>query len=421
MYINKFYLLLLFTFSVSCTQPANDSQKSTPDSETNNKKKAVSRLIFTEASNFYGERPGYLKNHQEFEKLIKNDWENDFAFPQYRMNLSILARHLQSFQGEAVSSGSLMKFSPKVGLFNPWVIQSYFAANGYGEKDFAIWARKVLGKHMETHKINSYGFTRFKGKNGEDILILLMQRRRITLNPFPKWIELSQPLIFIGQVQEDLSDLKALVTLPDGKVVQTGVALRKDKKFKFSVRICEKNKDKGNYHFEFMAQDKHGPAVLAMFNIACGKENWQKPKPLQVWEKPQKINTDKFVEQVISRINKYRKTLGYKDLKLHNKLNTASANHSQDMCKLDKLMHISPNSGSPDKRVEKLGLKPQLLAENVAVGSSPKEIVNGWITSEGHRLNLQLQDITHAGIGVCRKELEGGSIIYYATLLLAKL
>ncbi|MGM0597836.1 MAG: CAP domain-containing protein [Myxococcota bacterium] len=421
MVINKFYLLLFFIFFVSCNQPANNSQTSTPDSQPSNKKKGVPQFVLTEAVNFYGERPGYFKDHKNFEKLIKKGWNKNLEFPQYRMNLSILAGHLQVFQGEAVSSGSLMKFSPKVGLFNPWVIQSYFAATGYNDKDFALWAHKVLRKHMKTHKINSYGFTRFKGKNGEDILILLMQRQRIILNPFPKWIELSQPLVLIGQIQEDLTDLKALVTLPEGKVVQTGVALRKDNKFKFSVRICEKKKDQGNYHFQFIAQDKHGPAVLAMFNIACGKENWQKPKPLQVWERPQKINNSKFVEQIISRINKYRKTLGYTDLKLHNKLNIASAEHSQDMCKLDKLMHISPNTGSPDKRVEKLGLKPQLLAENVAVGSSPKEIVNGWITSEGHRLNLQLQDITHAGIGVCRKELEGGSIIYYVTLLLAKL
>lgn len=75
--------------------------------------------------------------------------------------------------------------------------------------------------------------------------------------------------------------------------------------------------------------------------------------------------------------------------------------HSREMRKHGYFSHTSPLSGELQDRLEKGNILFQLAGENIAAQYvDGVAAVEGWLNSEGHRINLLHEEFTHLGVGV---------------------
>ncbi|MDT8859155.1 CAP domain-containing protein [Alkalihalobacillus sp. MEB130] len=78
--------------------------------------------------------------------------------------------------------------------------------------------------------------------------------------------------------------------------------------------------------------------------------------------------------------------------------------HSKDMSENEYFSHTSPNFGEVSDRFENGGVPFKLAGENIAAKYvDGLASVEGWLNSEGHRVNLLHEEFTHLGVGVFRE------------------
>ncbi|GAE33823.1 CAP domain-containing protein [Halalkalibacter akibai] len=75
--------------------------------------------------------------------------------------------------------------------------------------------------------------------------------------------------------------------------------------------------------------------------------------------------------------------------------------HSKDMSENNYFSHTSPTFGEISDRFERGEIPFRLAGENIAAKYiDGLASVEGWLNSEGHRVNLLHEDFTHLGVGV---------------------
>ncbi len=100
-------------------------------------------------------------------------------------------------------------------------------------------------------------------------------------------------------------------------------------------------------------------------------------------------------------INRYRKENGLGPVTLHPLLARAAKSHSSDLAKWDRISHYGSDGSNPWQRVQKVGYKARLAAENVGTGqASIEEVFRGWQESESHNRNLLMEGAEHMGIAL---------------------
>jgi uncharacterized protein YkwD len=105
--------------------------------------------------------------------------------------------------------------------------------------------------------------------------------------------------------------------------------------------------------------------------------------------------------------NNQRKIQSSKDrlnrptLKLDDKLNAAAQKHAEWMAANDNMSHTGANGSTPFERLKKEGYFFRLAGENIAAGyMTVNEVMNGWMSSPGHRDNILGLLYTVVGFGV---------------------
>ncbi|OCN00842.1 hypothetical protein A7X67_08105 [Clostridium sp. W14A] len=110
-----------------------------------------------------------------------------------------------------------------------------------------------------------------------------------------------------------------------------------------------------------------------------------------------------FQNQVLQLVNKERTSRGLNALSMDSALNKTATLKSQDMAKLGYFDHTSPTYGSPFDMMKQFGISYRTAGENIAMGqTSPTQVMNGWMNSEGHRANILNSSFTKIGIGVAQ-------------------
>jgi uncharacterized protein YkwD len=350
---------------------------------------------------------------------IRSQFESGTLPVGFSSALSRLAAHLQVYQGKALAPSSLLELASEWGIASPWVLQNYMISQGYDADFLANWIAKNLSTYRTQHGISHFGFSVAKRSDGADVVVLLMQRRRFTHSAFARWVEPGNHVTVSGGMEKGVASLEVLVTSPDHSISRMPVRLTPDGSFTVKLDFCNTPANKGHYSVELMGKDGQGPFVAALFPIGCGPEFAKKPANIQLQAPAQDIAIEAFEKDVMARVNAYRTKLNLKPFADQAKLGKAARIHSDEMCAQKKIYHISPTTGTPLDRVKRTGLDPQLVAENVAMGPSPDEVVTAWIKSEGHRLNMQHAKGTHASIGVCKGTYGTDTVLYYVTLLIA--
>ncbi|NQD67084.1 SafA/ExsA family spore coat assembly protein [Bacillus haikouensis] len=124
-----------------------------------------------------------------------------------------------------------------------------------------------------------------------------------------------------------------------------------------------------------------------------------------------------YTYEVVKLVNAERAKAGLSPLKENWELSRVARYKSQDMIDKNYFSHTSPTYGSPFQMMKDFGLSYQTAGENIAAGqSTPAEVVEAWMNSEGHRKNILSPAYTEIGVGY----VKGGSYGHYWTQMFIK-
>ena len=104
--------------------------------------------------------------------------------------------------------------------------------------------------------------------------------------------------------------------------------------------------------------------------------------------------------EVVRLVNEIRVERGLSELKYDWELSRVARYKSWDMSENGYFSHTSPVYGSPFQMMKSFGINYRSAAENIAKGyATPKDVVDGWMNSSGHRANIMNSSFTHIGVG----------------------
>ena len=107
-----------------------------------------------------------------------------------------------------------------------------------------------------------------------------------------------------------------------------------------------------------------------------------------------------FIYRVLELTNIERSKLSLSPLTLNTQLLNAAENHSQNMALQDFFSHTGKDGSSIGSRVTATGYKFSAAAENIGAGySTPEQVIEGWMNSDGHRANILNPNLKEIGLG----------------------
>lgn len=124
--------------------------------------------------------------------------------------------------------------------------------------------------------------------------------------------------------------------------------------------------------------------------------------------RPSAENLPEVRSAVLCLVNSERGSRGLRRLRANAKLRAAAERHSENMTDKGFFDHVSPSGTTPVERVKAAGYlagaTSWAVGENIAWGeqrlSTPREIMNSWMESPGHKANILNRRFRHVGIGV---------------------
>jgi stress response protein SCP2 len=107
-----------------------------------------------------------------------------------------------------------------------------------------------------------------------------------------------------------------------------------------------------------------------------------------------------LVRDVVDATNRERASAGLPPLQLEPRLGVAAQAHAEDMVGRRFFAHDTPDGRTVADRVLAAGYAYAVVAENLAAGQrSPAEVVQGWMSSPGHRANILAPAVRQIGVG----------------------
>jgi uncharacterized protein YkwD len=119
------------------------------------------------------------------------------------------------------------------------------------------------------------------------------------------------------------------------------------------------------------------------------------------------------VSRIFDLINAQRRHQGLPALVYNAQLDQMANIQAQNMAHFQKMAHVIPEATLPamSDRARYVAYPFGRLAENVALGFPDAEtVVQGWMTSKGHRANILNSDVLETGIAIARSSAGG---LYY--------
>jgi uncharacterized protein YkwD len=113
-----------------------------------------------------------------------------------------------------------------------------------------------------------------------------------------------------------------------------------------------------------------------------------------------------YERQVIALANEHRAAGGCGALVENADLVEAARGHSNHMAATNHMSHYGANGSDVGDRIAQAGYPATRWAENVAYGQpTPREVVDSWMASPGHRANILDCGLAEIGVGhVVNKE-----------------
>jgi len=107
-----------------------------------------------------------------------------------------------------------------------------------------------------------------------------------------------------------------------------------------------------------------------------------------------------FESEVIDLVNVERDAEGLPPLTYDASLADAARDHSEDMGLQDYFSHTSLDERTARDRIEDAGYTWNAYGENIAAGQpTPEDVIDGWMSSSGHRANILNPNFCDIGVG----------------------
>jgi hypothetical protein len=113
--------------------------------------------------------------------------------------------------------------------------------------------------------------------------------------------------------------------------------------------------------------------------------------------------SDDKAQQILSLTNQDRAEHGLQPLAWNPALAAATEAHTERMANEKSLSHQYPGEQDVSARAAQAGAHFQAIAENIAMGPSPKAIEKQWMNSTPHRTNILDPQMNVIGIAVVEK------------------
>jgi uncharacterized protein YkwD len=114
-------------------------------------------------------------------------------------------------------------------------------------------------------------------------------------------------------------------------------------------------------------------------------------------------SVDDEIRSVVDLINEHRRTVNCPALQWISVVASVAQSHSSDMVRRNFFSHTTPEGLSPFQRLERVGIKYTRAAENIAAGQTTGEqVFHSWLSSAGHRRNIEDCALRQHGIGFTR-------------------
>ncbi|WP_096189251.1 CAP domain-containing protein [Evansella halocellulosilytica] len=127
------------------------------------------------------------------------------------------------------------------------------------------------------------------------------------------------------------------------------------------------------------------------------------PEPVELTDDEWTRVQEGQAKQIYDITNVIRSRHGLSELEWDEETAYVAYLHSEDMEQNEYFSHTSPEAGELNDRLEAEDIYYQLAAENIAAKYVDGiAAVEGWLNSEGHRVNLLNDEFTHLGVGVYR-------------------
>lgn len=137
-----------------------------------------------------------------------------------------------------------------------------------------------------------------------------------------------------------------------------------------------------------------GSLRIALAMLAAAALLWSTQLPAQ---------TDDRAQEILALTNQDRADHGLKPLAWSPELANAAAAHDGRMANEKSLSHQYPGEPDVSARAAQAGAHFQAIAENTAMGPSPKAIEKQWMNSTPHRTNILDPQMNVIGIAVVEK------------------
>ncbi|KRQ87813.1 Cysteine-rich secretory protein family protein [Caloramator mitchellensis] len=148
---------------------------------------------------------------------------------------------------------------------------------------------------------------------------------------------------------------------------------------------------------------QNGTHVLEILKTNSGLESTSSIYFVQKDETNVVADIRTLEKEVVRLVNIERAKAGLKPLKENTYLSKVARIKSQDMINKGYFSHYSPTYGSPFNMMKKFGIKYIAAGENIAMGQrTPREVMNAWMASAGHRRNILNPTFTQIGVGVAK-------------------
>lgn len=233
-------------------------------------------------------------------------------------------------------------------------------------------------------------------KVGEMAVVVVLQEKNVDLASVPRRVREGGVMTLEGQLLGPYRTPKVIVTTPDGRTREQPISRAPDGvRFRSDVR-CDSGP--GRYQLEVTGFTVES-TVVANFPVFCGvtppAEAPAPPPPrLTAW------TSGESEARIFELVNRDRRAARLPPVTLDRRLSDVARAHSQDMADNGFVGHVSPTTGDVLKRVQRAGIQPPLLMENIGQAYSPDEVQAGLMRSPGHRAAILDPRVTRVGVGV---------------------
>ncbi|HUF51118.1 MAG TPA: CAP domain-containing protein [Longimicrobiales bacterium] len=153
-------------------------------------------------------------------------------------------------------------------------------------------------------------------------------------------------------------------------------------------------------------------AIACLLCVACsvpiGTVPSREPAPVAP---PVAMRREELAKAVLVESNRARTAQGLPELAAHASLDRAAMQYAEELAERRTLSHQSPVRGREtlSLRVEAEGVRWRNLGENLASMSGlnvsvPRQTIEMWLNSPGHRSNMLDAGYSESGVGVARGE-----------------